>query len=157
MAADSRWVVATLEQVGKFWSVALGTVDEWRRQGMPGRSGRYDLSAIAQWFRTYRKGEPGGAESTARSPLAAARLAREIARARREQLELERMQGKLVNVDDASAQRKQLVCWLDDVLQRLGAELHILLADKPRNRTQPVVEDYVYKLRAELVKQAGES
>ena len=48
-ALQSAFVVKTLAQVGQFFGRARDTVKEWVSNGMPGKSGSYDLSHIARW------------------------------------------------------------------------------------------------------------
>ena len=60
---SSRWVVATLSDVGAFFGVHCDTPRTWRlgADPLPGTPGKWDLSAIAQW-RARRSERSGLAE-----------------------------------------------------------------------------------------------
>jgi len=54
------WTVANLQVVADFFGASRKTVRDWRRKGMPGRRGHWDLSAIAQWWRSSKGGASPG-------------------------------------------------------------------------------------------------
>lgn len=47
-----RWTAANQAEVGEFFGVSLDTVATWRKKGMPGIAGRYDLRDILAWLRS---------------------------------------------------------------------------------------------------------
>ena len=48
----SRWTAANQAEVGEFFGVSMDTIAAWRKKGMPGVSGRYDLREILVWVRS---------------------------------------------------------------------------------------------------------
>lgn len=43
------WIVRTLDQVAAFFDRSREAIKDWRRKGMPGRAGAWDLRAILRW------------------------------------------------------------------------------------------------------------
>jgi len=71
---------------------------------------------------------------------------REIARAGREELRLERERGRLIPRDEHEASRRALVLWVDGVFERAASELAASLGPK----AQPVVAHYFEELRSHI-------
>ena len=46
-----KHIASTLDEVAAFFGVARDTLRDWRRSGMPGATGCYPLSEVAQWLR----------------------------------------------------------------------------------------------------------
>lgn len=57
-AEDSKWNVATLEEVAERLDTSLATVKRWRREEhLPGQPGRWNMQAIMQWLIRDKKPE----------------------------------------------------------------------------------------------------
>jgi transposase len=111
-------IVSRQTDVAEHFGVSVDTVGDWRKLGMPGRRGRWDLQAIKAW-RDDRKASSNKAPVEIAEQLGRARLKREVnaaereaSRARREAIELQRVEGSLV---DAAA--------VDEFLSDLAASL----------------------------------
>ena len=48
-SVERPWIVSSQKLVAEFFHVSTETVKDWRKKGMPGTPGRYDLSAIVRW------------------------------------------------------------------------------------------------------------
>ena len=45
----AAWVVETLDEVAEFFGRSRETIKDWRKKGMPGKPGEYDLKVIRLW------------------------------------------------------------------------------------------------------------
>ncbi|MFO8014360.1 MAG: hypothetical protein R6X20_13770 [Phycisphaerae bacterium] len=109
-----RWIVRTLGDVARFFRLTYDTIKTWRRQGMPGTAGKFDLAEVVAW-RDGRQKDP--AQPT--SPHAA--LAR--VKAEREQFELQREQAAWVEVDPICRLIERTVNECRTVLDQLPDQL----------------------------------
>ena len=151
VANRNRWLVGTLEEVGEFFGRSIETVKGWRSVGMPGRKGRWDLAAISRWLIGRRGGGPGEASKLAGGDaMAQAKLAREIARAKREQILLRQLEGTLIDRDEAEGLRLKLCQSLAGVLDRMETELPMVLKGKPAAVRRKVILEYLDRQRDEL-------
>lgn len=51
MEKSDKWTVKRQADIAVFFDQSIETVKGWAKQGMPGQSGDYDVSAIVQWLR----------------------------------------------------------------------------------------------------------
>lgn len=93
------WLVKTLDQVAAFFDRERETLKDWRRKGMPGTTGAYDLKEILAW-KDANIGASGRPEETDQSRAEADRR-RAWADARRAEVELSKALDQVIEVDDA--------------------------------------------------------
>jgi phage terminase Nu1 subunit (DNA packaging protein) len=55
-----RWFAINQAELAVFFRVSIDTIATWRKKGMPGTPGRYDLSEALEWWRTEGPGRPRG-------------------------------------------------------------------------------------------------
>lgn len=55
-----RWVAANQAELAEFFRCSIDTIASWRKKGMPGTPGRYDLSEVLAWWRSAGPGRHGG-------------------------------------------------------------------------------------------------
>ncbi len=95
------WMLSSQAKVAEFFGVSPRTVDSWRRSGMPGENGKWNLQKILFWLRTSGPWRPkvvvddammqgGDSPALERFRLARARIAEN---------ELARQEGTLVDQD----------------------------------------------------------
>jgi len=87
--------------------VALTTVDTYRRQGMPiaqegsqGKEFQFDTKEVIEWLITLKV---GGGEGGKVSTYEMSRAREKAATARMKELQLEEMEGRMLDVDDIMA------------------------------------------------------
>lgn len=51
-SSRKRWQAQNQTEVAEFFGVSVDTVHLWRKKGMPGSSGRYDLHDVLAWLRS---------------------------------------------------------------------------------------------------------
>jgi len=149
------FLVDTMERVAQVWGVSVHTVKDWRKAGMPGDEGQWDVTEICRWYhRHFGTGAVGGIGEDLRESMAKAKLAREAARAQRETIEVQRLQGSLIDVTESDARRMAIVRWVVGVFDRAGSELASAIAGKQPAEAKRRVIAYFDKLRREVA--AGE-
>lgn len=109
--------------------VVPDTINRWRLRGMPSERGdgagkphMYNLHECMEWCqREGVQGRPGGTADPAEpSGLAAAKLEKENALARRYKLQADREEGLLVTVESVRRQMQAVVVQARDELLQLG-------------------------------------
>ena len=146
-------IVATLKAVATHYGVALDTVREWRKLGMPGRKGRWSVEAIDEW-REQRAQQQHVPTSTLDEAMARAKLAREVARAKREQRADAREAGEVIDVSEHERIVGDLIRWFVAMMEAAPSAIVIELAGLLRNRTEArkVIEAFFRRVRTEAVK-----
>ena len=135
------WVVARLADVARFFSRSVDTIKgEWRRGGMPGKSGAWDLREILQW-RDERFGigevpAPEGEETRA-----AANRRRDIAQATLVELKARQRAGELVELE---AVRRLFVQHINEAKAIFGQVPDRVIACLP-SRTKAVIRRRVHE------------
>jgi len=156
-----RRIVGTQREVAKSFRVSGETVRDWRKLGMPGRKGRWDLDEIAAWRDARREAGssmPAGLAHQYRQ----AKLAREInaakreaARAEREQIELRRLKGDLI---ERAVHERELLArtrWFVGVMERAPSELAIRLMGRKPAEAKRIVQAYFDDLRRQAAERGG--
>lgn len=88
-------LVATVGEVAEHFGVTKRAIWQWREQGCPlGDDGYHDIDLIESWYEA-RRGKDGGEQDETRSVFETDRAR---IRAEREQLELDQIRGRLVDV-----------------------------------------------------------
>lgn len=143
-AVEPAQVARTLAEVAQFLGLSERRIHEFKTRGMPGRPGHYPLDEIAAWYEQRIRGQ-SGADHTAE-------LVR--IRARREALELQKSEGRLVDVDlparifeAASANARQLFAQLPD---RVAAALPESLPPELRARVRELTDAQVLAICEQL-------
>lgn len=105
-----RWLAVNQSEVAGFFRVSLDTVATWRKKGMPGSPGRYDLAEVLAWWQSegpgrHRIGHDAGNGSLDDLIVAAGdspNLERyRLAKAQLAELELEQKRRSLIPRDAA--------------------------------------------------------
>jgi len=122
---DPDWRVSNRRLVAAFFGRSLAAINVWAREGMPGRTGAYDLSAIARW-RLSRQAPAASLTEERKAKL-------ELIRERREKLRLERLitSGKLHDTEQCRQRRLRQIHALKAGLLELPRSLAPHLAHKP--------------------------
>jgi hypothetical protein len=94
---QAPWVVFTLDQVAEFFGRSRDTLRDWRKKGMPGEPGAFDLKAILAW-KEEAIGSSGRGDTDDVSRAEAERR-KAWAEAKTRELELEQLEGSLAPVD----------------------------------------------------------
>lgn len=124
-----RWTAANQADVGEFFGVSLDTVASWRKKGMPGTSGRYDLAAILVWLRSDGPWRSRGGSDLTGGPLDELIVAAgdspnleryRLARAQLAELELERQKGSLLPREKVRSGLGRFAAILRQLGERLG-------------------------------------
>lgn len=139
---DFAGVVATLGQVAEEFGVSIDTVKkEWRRSGMPGKPGHFDLAEIAAW-KGLRSRDPG-------QPSAAA--------ADRE-LQRRKLDAEIRNREaDAERRERENRLALGDLLPRDVAERSMAQAViAARNATEAIPREMMPRFPADIAHDLAE-
>ena len=113
-------IVDTLGAVAKHFGIAAGTLKHWRRDGMPGRTGHYDLVDIWHW----RWSRRGGEVELDEHGLPRAKSWKD----ERDKLAVLQLRGELVPRAEHEAALVARSEWLHNVLLVLPARLAPLVA-----------------------------
>jgi phage terminase Nu1 subunit (DNA packaging protein) len=149
----SPGVAKTLGQVANNYDVNLDTVKRWRQQGMPGKSGKYELQLISRWLRTEGPWKPYAKPPATEDELMVAdgdSVALEryrLAKAKIAELDLANRKGELI---DRETCRDVLVRWAV-LIRRLGEVLgkrHGAEATRSVNATLGECESIIAKALA---------
>lgn len=125
----ARHIVANQAEVGEFFRVSLDTVASWRKKGMPGASGRYDLAEILVWLRSDGPWRPRGGGDLTGGPLDELIVAAgdspnleryRLAKAQLAELELERQKGSLLPREKVRSGLGRFAAILRQLGERLG-------------------------------------
>lgn len=145
-----------LQKVADFYELSLKTVKQWRTQGMPDRTSQgWDLLAIIRWRDKRMALLAGGrvgavdrmdapAADADKASLAEQKRVAEVISNRKKLLELQEMQGKLVDADAARAQFEQMG---NAVRQRLEALPGELASSVPPEIRPDFLADATHKVR----------
>ena len=117
---DCRWIVTTLAVVAEFFGVHEQTVKGWRAEGMPGTERAYKLTELAQW--RIMKAERRGGSLGDVSERSLIRAEREL-NCERKRHELDAMQGKLIDKEQALADITEAFAAVRMRLEALPAEM----------------------------------
>jgi phage terminase Nu1 subunit (DNA packaging protein) len=144
----ARYVARSLADVAAFFGVHTQTVKAWRAEGMPGDAGRYDLAEIARWrIATIRSG--GGGDDR----KAQAKLVYEIQRARKLQIEADRLDGRLIEIERHESELERLANLFVSLLDRMPHELGPrVLGRILSDSEQCILEQYITDARGEIVR-----
>lgn len=149
--AKRRNIVGSLQEVAKARGISYHIVREWRRIGMPGKRGRWDLDAIDEWWRG--RDEKPAAVMDLDEALAKAKLAYEIARANREKRKNDHEAGVLVERVTTEQEQLKLIKTFVGILERAAMELPTLIWGKRKTRREmsAAVKTWCDARRVELV------
>ncbi len=143
-AVEPARVARSLAEVAQFLGLSERRVAEFRTRGMPGTPGAYPLAEIGDWYERAVRQQSGADH--------AAELMR--IRARREQLELQSREGRLVDVDiparifEASAAHARQL--FDQLPDRILAALPEALPPELRARVRELAAAQVQAICEQL-------
>lgn len=60
-----RWLAVNQSELAELFDVSIDTIAAWRKKGMPGTTGRYDVRQILTWLRSDGPWRPRASESVA--------------------------------------------------------------------------------------------
>ena len=143
----------TQGQVAAFFGVGLDTVKAWRAQRMPGSPQRWDLAEIARWL--VRRREGAGVGGDIATQFKQARTLREIKRAEREGIEVERLKGRYVERDELEKRQSELARVFVSFLDRLPRELDLALDQVPKRRRRDTIQRALDEARERLAAEIG--
>ena len=123
-------IVETLADVADVFALSTSAIASWRKDGMPGSPGRFDISKIVQWERAKRSSTGGVAEEL---KLADIRL--KTAQARAKELENSISEGDLV-------ERSEVELWASTALIETR-EIVMSLPEKLATSAPPELRDMV--------------
>lgn len=136
----ARWLATTHAEVGRFFGVQKNTVKGWGAEGMPGKQGGYDLSAIYAWLK--RRDRRGGSDAAnEKSKLEAEKLREEI-RFKRRTNDLE--EGLLW---DSAAVRQWVAIiftYLKGEIEAWPADMQMQWPEESRVETKADMEHYIH-------------
>jgi phage terminase Nu1 subunit (DNA packaging protein) len=135
-----RWVAGSQAEVANFFAVATDTVHAWRKKGMPGVSGRYDLREILIWLR----GDGPWREREKVDHPATAQDRRREFQAQLEELKLRKELGELIPREHVHATYQELADSLrnaGDVLQRIYGEAAMEILNDALERARGSIHD----------------
>ena len=137
------------EQLASVFRVSRKTVGQWLRRGAPvkGPAG-YDLSAWVAWRDEQLRPNEQDPETSADADRRY-----KIAKARREELRVGELEGKLIRKTTAARERIGLVRRFVGVLEQLPANLQSRLAGKKPRQFRKIIEAEIARQRERL---AGE-
>jgi len=142
-----------LQAVADFFDVAHGTVQrDWRRAGMPGERGRWNLRDILQW-RDSRLHARTSSDETAAELLRRKRAAdARVAEAQAEKLERENAlrAGELLESRLVMLSANELVLLVKARLEQVPDEIELLMPPEHRTDTRRELESYVDRLLHEM-------
>jgi len=92
------WVVETLDEVAEFFGRQRDTIKDWRKKGMPGKAGEWDLQAIVPWQQE-NVGSSGRGDTDDKSRAEAERR-KAWAEAAKRELDLKVATGEFASVDE---------------------------------------------------------
>ncbi len=120
------WIAKTLTDVAQFFDVAHGTAKEWRRNGMPGNPGAFDLAAIYRWLRDRRDASPTTAAATidAKKALEVRRLEEDI---RARERENDKEEGQLIDRRQVESELAIAIIDARKIFEQLPAKLTPML------------------------------
>lgn len=64
-----RWIAVNQAELAAFFDVSLDTIATWRKKGMPGTPGRYDLAEAFAWWRSEGPGRHRGGHDFATAAM----------------------------------------------------------------------------------------
>lgn len=123
----SHFIVKTQAELAALWGVTHGTIKEWARNGMPGKSGAYDFAAIARW-RLARSERPASTDvAEQKKRMEVEKLTEEIIRLKRQESEAV---GELLDRRTVEVQITLLLRSVQQSLLRLPSQLRPYLPEE---------------------------
>ena len=103
MKAVNPWLVGSQPKLADLLGVSVRTIDSWRRNGMPGKSGAWDSKEIICWLRTkgaWRPKLPSNDDPLMVGDADSPALERyRLGRAKMVEMDLAEREGKLLDLD----------------------------------------------------------
>lgn len=138
-------VVRTQGEVARHAGVAVQTVRDWRRTGMPGRPGHWDLLEIEVWRRERRRA--GGDETPAGEIPTDPKRKREHYLAELARLKVEAETRRLIPVDEHERALTERSAWITAVLLAIPSSLAPLVAGKTVTEARRIMQQQCWKLQ----------
>ena len=163
-AVQEPWIVGSLADVARFFRVHPDTVRTWRRQGLPGDKGAWNLSAIVAWREGRRRATPemipGAAEGRFEADARKATADADLYEMKRDQ-----RRGDLIDVDTVTRVYARHATHARALWEQAPDRLLGLLPatatgdDKRRFRAEAtrIIEDVVHAFYTDLLQQENEA
>ncbi|MCG8407777.1 MAG: hypothetical protein MI923_21465 [Phycisphaerales bacterium] len=138
--------------LARFFGVSITTIKEWEAKAggeLAKTEYGYDLAAWFRWWRQRECGAGNGSEAKGR-PTADQRL--KEAKARREEMLVDKELKKLVDVNTMRDREKELAKQFVSQLETMPAELSTRLQGAERRQFMKVIEDFCNERRLKLIK-----
>lgn len=135
-----QWIARNQAELADVCGVSVDTVHAWRKKGLPGVSGRYDLREILLWLRNTGPWRPR--DETA-GPVTAQDRRREF-QAQLEELRLRKELGELIPREHVHETYQKLADSLrnaGDVLQRVYGEAALEILNDALERARGAIHE----------------
>lgn len=139
------FLVKTLDKVARFFDLASDSIKAWRRSGMPGKPGRWNLSEITLW--KIRRMKSGGDDGGIRQEKTKVEIAKLQAQIQRLKHASEVDAGKLIDRTRVEAELALLLVNYRDFIMRTPDRLRPRLPIEFENQ---IVADIKHELRTAL-------
>lgn len=138
-------VTRILAKVAEHFGIAYQTIRDWKRSGMPGQPGHWDLLEIEVWRRKRREGDQPEvpADEVPKDP----KRKRDYYLAELARLKVEEAEGKLIPVVEYERALTERSAWITAVLQAVPGTLAPLVAGKSTSAARKVMQQQCRKLQ----------
>jgi phage terminase Nu1 subunit (DNA packaging protein) len=147
-ANSTEYIVSTQNDVANFFHRALPTIRDWKKAGMPGKAGAWNLSDIAAWLIDNRPNTAEHRSTDDTKKLADARFA--VARAEKMELATAFSRGELCRVDEASRDIRERALRIKDRILRVPGEVRPYIPKPQRRQVETAVSNYIRGLLTEI-------
>ena len=148
------WIVRTLADVARFFSKSPATIKtEWRRRGMPGKSGGWDLREIFEWREGHR--EHTGAKNEGESRFEAERR-KAVADADMAERKAAQQAGELIEVTPIIRLFTRHVNEAKAIMDQLADRVLSLLPAKTTPKTRRRVREECRKILDDACRSLGD-